>query len=165
MMQQPEQTFVDLEGTLIEDWDHFEFLPEHILAVRHLLASRKVSEIHIFSFAIHDAMDALRFSKKLQPHLERRLGVKIVSFPTVLEMKKADEQWRKCRLDDITEFILLRGKQGAFESWAATKHPGASCTLIDDVVPNIDIINLDTRTEILCRNIRAVHELWEIWSK
>ena len=164
-MQQPEQIFVGLEETLIEDWDSLRFMSEHIRAVKHLLETRKVTEIHIFSFAIHNSEDNLRFAEELQPHLEARLGVKIVSAPTVMSMKMVDEQWRKCRLDDITEFIMLRGKQGAFKSWASMKHPGCECTLIDDVVPNMDIMDHDRQTGISFRNIKGVHELWEIWGK
>lgn len=162
---QPEQIFVDLEGTVIEDWDSGRLMIDHIQAIQHLLTSRQVAEIHIFSFAIHNSTDQERFALEIQPHLESRLGVRIVGVPTIVEMMEVDRQWRQCRLDDLTEFILIRGKQGAFESWAAMKHPGGSTTLIDDVVRNVDIMNLDTRTEISCRNIHGVHELWEVWGK
>ena len=163
-MTTPSQNmFLDLEGTVIEDWDSFRLMTENIRSIRHALEHRKIKEVHIFSFAIHDEADVARFVSELQPTLERHLQVPIVGVHTIQEMKHVDEVWRGCRLFDMSEFILLRGKQGAFESWAASKHPGQSSALIDDVVPNLILNNLDTQTQTWFHNITAIVDIWKSW--
>lgn len=162
-MARVKNIFLDLEGTLIDDWDSMNLLSNQVDAVKTLLKNRNVNAVHIFSFAIHNAIDIMRFEDELKPRLESRLGVKILSTPCMIEMKEADEKWRKCRLFDMNEFIILRGKRDAFESWVSLNHAGEESTLIDDVVQNMHMHDTDSGTEIFFQNVARTVELWEIW--
>jgi hypothetical protein len=155
--------FLDLEGTLIDAWDSARPMMTEIKAIRNRLKVQKISTVQIFSFAIHHERDQDWFKRTMQADLEQRLGVTISRVISMVEMKAADEKFRGCRLDDLTELTLLRGKEGAFESWASLMHRGDQSTLIDDVVVNRSIHNHDTDTHIEFTNIQKIVNLWDIW--
>ena len=152
--------FLDLEETVIDSWDSAKLLMTNCRAIRRMLKSRGVNEVTIFSFAVQTPEEREEAMTHLRPRLEKVLDVKIVDVILVQQMQQADQQWRKCRLDDMTEFIMLRGKTDAFFAWASLKHPGEQCTLIDDVVPNSESRDWDTDTVVEFRNIEQVRELW-----
>jgi hypothetical protein len=158
-----QHVFLDLEETLIDAWDSAKPMLTNITAIRNRLKVQKISAVQIFSFAIHHERDQDWFTKTMQADLEKRLGVTISRVISMVEMKAADEKFRGCRLDDLSELTLLRGKEGAFESWASLMHPGDQSTLIDDVVANRSIHNHDTDTHIEFTNVRKVVTLWDIW--
>lgn len=130
--------FVDLEETLIDNWHNGRLLYKNIEFVKRILASECLSGFHVFSFAIWNKVDQCDFEWRIKRPLERALESSVLTFPSVEDMMLADTQrtglhWGK----DVNEFVLTRGKQGAFESWCSANYFQDTCNiLVDDAVPN-----------------------------
>mgnify|MGYP003344826664 FL=1 len=59
------------------------------------------------------------------------------------------------RSDSLTDFVSIRGKVGAFTNWARF-HGLAHALLVDDVVPNVDILDRDTGDVIRFVNVDSL---------
>lgn len=148
--------FLDLEGTIIDTWGSNETLQRHVEPIKLFLQMSKVTQIQIFSFAIYNVQDQDQFIDRLKGGLEKTLGVEIIKWPNMIQMMSVDMRVRSTRLDDIHEFVLLRGKEGAFESWATRHHAGETSILIDDVVANRHLVDRDTDTTIWFTNVKTL---------
>lgn len=156
--------YIDLEETVIGSWQDQVLVKSHKL--EQLLAANPDldrTDVRIFSFAIYNQKDKDEFARDIKPMLERRFGITITLWPSVAEMAEADQLLTGCRwLDadtmgglDISEFINIRGKAGAFENWVWFHGVnGERYMLLDDVVPQrviydrkrdiqIDLVNVD----------------------
>ena len=133
--------FLDLEQTVITSWD--EGLLLNATKVREFLAEQNVTNFTVFSFAVWDDKDKVNFERLHRRGLERALDCKVAACPSVEDFMQADTELTGVHFDSLTDFISIRGKVGAFTNWVRFKGLGNS-VLVDDVVPNIDIVNRDS---------------------
>ena len=157
--------FIDLEETVIKEFKDFPtFMPDNCRAITSFIDNLKkidsgTIKIFIFSFAIHTDKEHETFDKLIRSDLERLIGNKINGVVTVPQMFIASQKIQRIHFEDITDFILTRGKEGAFQDWcdfsdSKSKH----CMLIDDVVRNMTIMNHDSLSTISMFNINTVRE-------
>lgn len=149
--------FLDLEGTVIDEFKEFPtFLPSKCEDIRKFLAPLKLVQpqsVFIFSFAIHTAEDEEVFNRTMLAELNNRLDCQVTGVVRVKEMFAVSKLVRKVRFDDVTEFILLVGKEGAFHDWCHLNHLNQFSFLIDDVVPNRATHDHDHGTTITTMNV------------
>ena len=147
--------FLDLEDTVIDNW--FSGNPVNIEQVRFFLKMCDVKEVHIFSFAIWFDNHVEEFNRRHKGMLEDLLDVKITAAPHVTEIMEADFTFTGLHIENVTEFICLRGKHDAFLNWCLTQHAGEHNVLIDDIVPNRVTIDFDTKTKIESINVANIN--------
>ena len=128
------QVFLDLEETIIDNWGNQELI--NVQRIGHWLAQHHVKSVSIFSFAIWNAADQMKFWEQLAPRITRALGVDIDSVPSLEEVWRADTKNTGIRFDNLADFLGMRGKSGAFQNWSRWCCQGANTVLIDDVVPD-----------------------------
>lgn len=143
--------FFDLEETLIESWTNRTLV--NFRYIQSFIKDHNVKDVHLFSFAVWNDEDKDYFNKRIKQELEDIYNIKFVSVPSVLDMIEVDTEYTGIRYDSMTDFILIAGKVGAFKSWVYSKHPNQSAILLDDIVPNLDILNRDTN--VLLRYIKV----------
>lgn len=159
--------FIDLEETVIREFKDFPiFMTANCQAIKQFIHNVKKEDfgtlkIYVFSFAIHTDKDIDRFDQLIRDDLNRLIGHKIDDVVTVPQMFIASQQQQHCHFDDITDFILMRGKEGAFQDWCDYNFKSKHCMLIDDVVRNMSIINHDTLVTMTMFNINTVREEYE----
>lgn len=150
--------FLDLEGTVIEQWQQFPtWLPTQTDAIKTFLGTQAVREVSIFSFAIHTDEEVEQFHTLMKKDMEAILCCKVVNVVSVPQMQEASERINKVRFFDVSDFIQLRGKELAFHDWCHRFHVGQQSFLIDDVVPNRTTVDHDTKTIAETLN---VNHLW-----
>lgn len=142
--------FLDLEETIIRSWHNPTLC--NVDYLRYLLNIEKVTEVHIFSFAIWNQADKDHFSQQLKPHIEQALGVRIRSWVSVSEINKVIRQFTSTVLEDW-ELADVWGKLRAFQDYCRAQYKGMECVLIDDVVPNSAFILTDDR--LMIRTIKV----------
>lgn len=119
--------FLDLEDTVIQPvtqgWFHTELV--NIPKVRRFIKEWEPDEIHLFSFAVHNAHELSGFNRGTRPMLEEALGRKIRLTPTVDD----DILPACCRLQRLspqhttfTEMVEFWGKQTAFRMFLREQH-------------------------------------------
>lgn len=146
------QVFLDLEETLVNSWN--DPILCNVQKLTSWFRKENVTEVHLFSFAVWDEKDRQHFVNNLQGFLENAFNVKFVTVSTVEDFMKADTKVTGIRFIDLTEFITIRGKVGAFQSWCKLHFPqDATCFLFDDVVPNMTIEDHDNRTALHFVNV------------
>lgn len=143
--------FLDLEETVIDSWQSGRLVNVN------KLKTLNMSEVTIFSFAVWNAQDIAHFDKQLRSMIELAVNVKVVKCPTVQDMMEADTKFTGVHWHgDVTEFITLRGKFNAFVHWSNLMHPTDDCMLVDDIVPNVDIVNRDTGRKLAFLNVNSI---------
>lgn len=144
--------YFDLEGTIIDVFDAGNHM--NIDRAKSLIATFGVSDIGIFSFAIYDQADKDHFYRNIAPGLEDALGVRIIVAPSVKEQQIAHEEHTGHKYDSIHDWIRMVGKVQGFQSWAYSKLGNCELAiLVDDVVPNLDMIYNDINFSISYINI------------
>lgn len=122
--------FLDLEGTIIRNWNQAELI--NVYHLYDYLRRHAVKEISIFSFAIWDNEDKDHFEHQMKAKLEQALNVQIIEWLSVDEMLTCVG----CDLNERTDFMRDRSKGRAFiDVCKAREHSGSTCVLIDDAVP------------------------------
>lgn len=137
--------FLDLEETVINNWD--DGLLVNSTKLRNFLKCQKATDVNVFSFAIWNSADAATFERRHLRVIEMALDCKIISWPTVEQMMLADRDLTRVHFDNISEFMGIRTKVGAFTNWCR-KNNLQKAMLVDDTVPNIDIVDRDTMSVI-----------------
>jgi len=135
------KVFLDLEETVITSWD--EGLLCNTSKVREFLSKQKVTSFTVFSFAVWNDKDKVDFERLHRRSLELALDCVVTGCPSVTDFMKADTELTGVKFDSLTDFISIRGKVGAFTSWVRF-HEIGDALLVDDVVPNLDVVNRDT---------------------
>ncbi len=153
--------FLDLEETLIDEFhDSPVVKTQHCVAIRNFIDTLNTSQdkFFLFSFAIYDDKDILRFNTILRRYLENLLDCKFDRIITVPEMMKSTNKVNKPRLrfNDISDFILDHGKECSFHDWCHDNHVGQASVLIDDVVHNRITVDDDTKTIIKTVNVMGL---------
>tara|TARA_B110000503_G_C6876916_1_gene301013 strand:+ start:80 stop:538 length:459 start_codon:yes stop_codon:yes gene_type:complete len=147
------QIFLDLEETIITSWS--EGLLVNASRVREFLAENDAKTFTIFSFAVWDDQDKADFERLHRRGLERALDCRVASCPSTEDFMRADTALTGVHFDSLTDFISIRGKVGAFTNWV--RFQGLShAILVDDVVPNMDIVTRDTGDIIRFINVEDV---------
>lgn len=144
--------FVDLELTLIESW-HNPILC-NVQKLTNWFKANDVKDVHLFSFAVWNEKDKQDFKNDFQDFLQQAFDINFVSVPSVEDFQKVDTKVTGLHFDSLTDFISIRGKVGAFQSWC--KHhfqKDNTCFLFDDVVPNCTIEDHDNRLTLHFVNV------------
>ena len=149
------KVFLDLEETVITSWD--EGLLCNASRVREFLAEQKATNFTVFSFAVWNDRDKADFERLHRRVLERALDCTVLACPSVEDFMQADTELTGVQFDSVTDFIGIRGKVGAFTSWARF-HELGNALLVDDVVPNLDVVNRDTGEVTRFINVKDIHD-------
>lgn len=146
--------FLDLEGTIIDSWDNR--VPVNLSKIKSFLEQNNIKEVNIFSFAIHNEDDLTEFCRDdFKGWLEEILNVKIVSHPTVEDMCKAVLQHVGINWS-THELISVWTKLRSFQDFCQACFKDSSCTLIDDVVPNMTQVFHDINLVIKTINVDTI---------
>jgi hypothetical protein len=152
--------FLDLEETVIDEFKAFPtFLPGNCEDIRRFLTPLKMigdPRVGIFSFAIHTKEEEDIFWNSISEQLDKLCDVRTFEVIRVSEMFLASKLLRKIRFEDVTDFIQVIGKAGAFHDWCQLHHPGEFSFLIDDVVPNQTLHDNDNGSLIQTLNIKSL---------
>ena len=147
------QVFLDLEETVINNWN--EGLLCNATRVREFLAAQEAKSFTVFSFAVWDQQDQDDFDRLHRRGLERALDCKVAACPSVDDFMRVDTELTGVHFDSLTDFISIRGKVGAFTNWCRF-HGLTRAVLVDDVVPNVDIVNRDNGDLIRFINVDSL---------
>lgn len=137
--------FLDLEQTIISIWTDPVLC--NVGKIRSFLEENDIKTVGIFSFAIYNYNDQVIFEREIKPMIERALGVTVLTWPSVQDQVKADQEFtgRRSYSDfEIHDFIAYRGKQDAFRNYVLSKlskYQFRRAILIDDVVPDQTIVD------------------------
>lgn len=145
------RVFLDLEQTVIDNWDSGMLI--NSTAVRGFLAEHQVKQFDVFSFAVWNQPDLDTFERLHRRALERSLDATVQTVPTVEQMMLADTGLTGVVFENVSDFIGLRGKPMAFVNWCRVNHPGENCLLLDDIVPNIDVVDRDRDVTVRLVNV------------
>lgn len=145
------RVFLDLEETVIDSW-HSGMLVNST-RVRDWLQRNRVASVGIFSFAIWDTADCQEFDRRLRPWLSRALDTSIDTVVSTETLWHTDTKHSKIHFENISDYIGIRGKAGAFQNWCRWQLT-ENTVLIDDVVPNQELFLADANRRIVTVNIQ-----------
>lgn len=144
--------WLDLEETIISSW-HESLLINHNV-IKGWLDDNHIGDINIWSFAIWDEGDRDEFVESgMKASLERVLKRKILTYPSLRDMRRMIYQYEKVTYSHNSDFMSMNGKHWSFIKFCAGEHPDKRCILIDDTVPNWEIKDKKTNGEIILINI------------
>lgn len=146
--------FLDLEETVINNWQ--EGMLVNSTRVRNWLSSLGVNGVQIFSFAVWNQIDQIRFWKEINPVLTKALDVHVRLCPTTEDMLAADLAVTGVKWENLHEFIATRGKVDAFRSWCKHHHPHEHSILLDDTVPNAVWEDFDSGLMLHFLNVKTL---------
>jgi hypothetical protein len=147
------KVFIGLEETVIDNWHNGMLV--NASRVREFLAQQDSTYFTIFSFAIWKEEDKLDFEKRHRQWLEKALDGIVLNVLSVQEMAEADENVTGMSWKQLSDFVSIRGKMGAFINWV-NYHEMDDCLLIDDLVPNISIIDHDKKRTTRFVKVKAL---------
>ncbi len=129
------KVFIDLESTLIDDFDNLNLLEGNINKIKSFLKILNVKEILLWSFAIMNQEDIKKFNESLKDKLEKALELKI----EILEIEKCFKDVCKANNisaepKDLTDIFLFEPKSELLKQWLIVKGIEDHCLLIDDQV-------------------------------
>ena len=145
--------FLDLEQTVITTWD--DGYLANTTQVREFLAAQGAIQFTVFSFAVWNEQDQRDFDRRHRRVLEKALDCRVAACPSVADFMRVDTALTGVRFDSLTDYISIRGKVGAFTNWARF-YKLTHALLVDDVVPNVDILDRDTGHVIRFVNVDSL---------
>jgi hypothetical protein len=151
------QVFLDLEETIIDNWDSGMLV--NSTRVRDWLHANSVTDVSIFSFAIWDSADLADFNRRLRPWLARALDISVTDAVTVAELWSTDTQCSGTVFDNVADFISVRGKSGTFANWCRWKLAGVNALLVDDVVANQEVFWPDANQRVVTVNVADLEKI------
>lgn len=137
--------FLDLEDTIItpvvDGWFNTHLI--NLQTIKSFMEEFKPDFVHIFSFAIWNQSELLRFNQGTRPMIENALGVKLSAVPTV-DDDILPTAARVMRMDpssiDFQEMSNFWGKHEAFRlnmrNQFKSAHTDVEVVLLDDAVFN-----------------------------
>lgn len=125
--------YLDLEETVIRSMSNPILC--NIDWIKQLLSKEQVTEVHIFSFALLNRFDQDVFAVNIKAGLEKVLGVRIRSCPSIQQINKVIRSFTGFVVEDW-EFTNHYDKLRAFHDYCRATHDDSDCLLVDDVVPN-----------------------------
>ncbi len=144
-MEKNNLVFLDLEGTIIDTWENGSIGNSRV--IKSFIDTLDVDCIYIYSFAIHDDNDKNDFKLRFQDKLEDLLDKKIYYVYSVEEVMKEILKDKKISLEK-NQLLQVYGKDLSFDLFCNRKFKNKNCYLIDDMVPNKEIINFDSNNSI-----------------
>ncbi len=147
--------WLDLEETIITSWS--EGLLMNVNKLKNWLLVNDVTEIHIFSYAIWDKEDYKYFvTSGMKEMIETALGVSIVSWISVDELKTKVEYYEGIIYDSRTEFMQINNKEWGFVKYCLSQYKTEECYLIDDTVPNMGFHEYDKLLDMYLINVNSL---------
>ena len=152
--------WLDLEGTVINNWDDALFTA-YIPKIRRFIKSKPNDvEINIFSHAIYDDSDVNTFiNSGMKDSIESSLKVDIKCYPSVEQIMNSIYKFDKIKYDSVHEFITLNGKFFSFIKFCRSlpKPDIKTCYyLIDDCVED-SLLEFHTQNkQIVCINVNSL---------
>lgn len=142
--------FLDLEDTVLDDFSK----GWHAKAVNHPAVSRFIAkeapdEVRIFSFAISNARDAVRFDDYFKAWLENALNIKITSGDKLFTTQQLLTLCTQSGTfyDTETECMLFHGKLLGFVQFIRLSEEFVDCEtiLVDDAIGEPMMVELPKR--------------------
>lgn len=151
--------FLDLEGTIINDW--FEPFSINTNIIRNFI-SDIFSDLNIFSFAINDKKDLEDFNLFLKSDIMERFERDIDLVPTVEDVKNIIFK-NSNTVFDIDEVKQIFGKERGFIEFCRNRTDDDGFILIDDVVENLCLEMSDKK--IIIVNVKDLENLPDFITK
>ena len=148
----PVKVFLDLEETIIVNFNDPLITLCNVGKIRDFLQDLEVKEVTIFSFAIWDAKDLETFNSEIKPMIERGLNVKVVACPTTEEIRKTVLK-RLLAHFNMHDFLSLWGKKRAFIEFVQEVEGEGEFILIDDCVPMMSFKDHTTKQKVHLINV------------
>ncbi len=146
--------FLDLEGTVITTWG--DAMLCNTAVVGKFLKAEGVTEVDIFSFAVYDDADRQSFNNGIKKALEMSsLGVTINHCPTVDDMMRVVKRFTMTAWTR-QEMLSVWGKYRTFVDYCRAQYKDMECVLVDDVVPNMTIVDHDKNLTIRFVNVETL---------
>jgi len=139
----PDELYLDLEETIIKSF--YDGTLTNVAKIKRYIDWWGIKKVSIFSFAIHYDKDVQVFWDRHAKNIENVLGVQIRDVIPIPLMMKADREYTGLVFDpdngiEVTDWINTRGKTDAFRYWILDQKIPGVFTLIDDVVPMLDMV-------------------------
>jgi hypothetical protein len=145
------KVWLDLEETIINNWDDGRLI--NVTKIRKWLDILEVEEISIWSFAIWNDKDIKSFEWMMKEEIEVALRRRIVDYPSVEAMRAYVYEYERIKYDSQSEFMTLNGKRWSFIKYCMVHQIGQHSILLDDAVPNLDVYDRKTKTNIQLYNV------------
>ena len=149
--------FIDLEETLIDNWDSanlgprtkvWQLLGDHFL---HTVNDAPL-EATVWSFAVWDDHDKEHFDKRMRKWLEEVFNLKFVRVVTCKEMRDTIVELKGFNLGlDVSEMVQIWSKDRSLEDWVKfhlNDFANSRIVLLDDMVMNKTVRFEDANVEV-----------------
>jgi hypothetical protein len=149
------EVWLDLEGTVINNWDDGLFI-QHVSKIKDYLQDVKPTFLNIWSFAIWTQKEKEEFDYSgMKERIEQCFGLPIIEYPSVDEMMVLCKPYEflfnyTCPL----EFMQINGKYFSFLKHAMSQ-TSKKMVLIDDCVPGSVIQYTNKNVEVETLNIET----------
>jgi len=130
--------FLDLDETLIIDWDNIVPIRENLDRIHNFIVQEQISEAYIFSASIWTEEERLFFQNNIEPVISPYLGdIHLIPllfkdiFSTIVKEHKLHVE-----PSDFNDLFVFNTKMQPFIEWCKIKKKGSTCVLFDDIVDN-----------------------------
>jgi hypothetical protein len=147
---------LDLEETLVDDWDAFN--PVRVPQVSKFIQSQEWDAIGLFSFAVWDANDMVKFEFRHRKFLEEVFGFKFTN-EFLWSVEDLKSLLRFVTTVDNTEddFVWQWSKEWALMCLSKLKQlHDTEVTLLDDTVRNMTVELPDTNSRLIFVNVKTL---------
>jgi hypothetical protein len=146
----PVKLYLDLEDTIVDNWDDFLFLPSKCEKIRNFIKDHEISDITIFSFAIDDGKDVDIFINQHKADVERFIDAEITNIVPVSDI--INVLYRS--LHPSKYAVKSFGKQQVFLNYIDwVMDDNCDYVLIDDMVANVTVKHHDSNNIVSLINI------------
>lgn len=138
--------YLDLEETIIDDWNSGNFLPHNIRAIKNNIRElenyygEKVEHINIFSFAIVNKSDIELFNKIFRDDIEKIFDKEIknvvICDNKLLQRLLKPKGVQVSHDEAVQDVLTINPKAQYFDLYVKDKYPGEISVLFDDMVDN-----------------------------
>jgi hypothetical protein len=149
--------FIDLEETLIDNWDAANLGPRnkvlHLLEKHfdHTLSTSRL-DATIWSFAVWDEKDVKDFDQRMCKWLEDHFNLSFIRIVSCKEMRDAIVKLKGFNMGlDVSEMVQLWGKDRSLEDWVKfhlDEFADSEIVLLDDLVMNRSVHFHDANVKI-----------------
>jgi hypothetical protein len=131
--------WLDLEQTIIDSYESGKLI--NVRKIKRFLDELEMGNLNIWSFVVYNEDDREGFVGGLCGILEEVLGRQIIEVPTIIEIRDKVFCYEGIRYDSVMDFMQLNGKHWSFMKYCLGNRVGKKSLLIDDVVPNLSIMD------------------------
>ncbi len=150
----PSVLLLDLELTLIQSWEEPDWLEENANKIKNFINSQNFDSFGLFSLAVWEDKDVVKFNSFLRPIIEKELGINFDDMWILTKTKIIQKVRQNTKLaffgQDINDFDFFLQKDHLLtflilnNAW-----PNTNITLIDDTVKNCNLILDNSTTNII----------------